>query len=177
MIKKSRKPGLVLGGIVEEEEIDLRGKKLRRKSTARGSVENVLCAVGDITGVDFGEYEVRFNIPGGLPTDGPSAGIAIAIALYSAVTGRAPLPLTAATGEVTIHGEVRPVGGVREKLEAALGAGAVCVLIPLENDDAEFAAQPAVCPVSTLEEAFAIAFDENVSQEKHDVVTITVCTN
>ena len=51
------------------------------------------------------------------------------------------------------------------------------VLIPLENDDAEFAAQPAVCPVSTLEEAFAIAFDEKVSQEKHDVVTITVCTN
>ena len=177
MIKKSRKPGLVLGGIVEEEEIDLRGKKLRRKSTARGSVENVLCAVGDITGVDFGEYEVRFNIPGGLPADGPSAGIAIAIALYSAATGRAPLPLTAATGEVTIHGEVRPVGGVREKLEAALGAGAVRVLIPLENDDAEFAAQPAVCPVSTLDEAFAIAFDEKVSQEKHEMATITVCTN
>ena len=63
-IKKSRKPGLVLGGIVEEEEIDLRGKKLRRKSTARGSVENVLCAVGDITGVDFGEYEVALQHPG-----------------------------------------------------------------------------------------------------------------
>ena len=176
-IRKSRKPGLILGGIVEEEEIDLRTKRLRRKSTARGSVENVLCAVGDMTGVDFGEYEVRFNIPGGLPADGPSAGIAMAIALYSALRGRAPLPLTAATGEVTIHGEVRPVGGVREKLDAALEAGAVRVLIPVQNYDAEFAAEPAVHPVSTLEEVFAVAFDEKVSQEKHEMETISVCTN
>lgn len=176
-LRKSRKPGLILNGIVEEEEIDLRSKRLRKKSTARGSVENVLCAVGDMAGVDFGDYEVRFNIPGGLPADGPSAGIALAIALYSALTGNAPLPQTAATGEVTIYGEVRAVGGVREKLDAALQAGARRVLMPMQNYDAEFAAELAAQPVSTLAEAFAMAFDEKVSQEKHEMATITVCTN
>ena len=159
-LKKSRRPRLVMNGIVEEEELDLRTKRLRRKSTARCSVENVLCAVSDLTGVDFEEYEVRFNIPGGLPADGPSAGIAIAIALYSALSGTPPLSRAAATGEVTIHGEVRPVGGVREKLAAAFEAGAELVLIPTGNDDAEFAAEPRAHAVGTLREAFSLVFGE-----------------
>ena len=152
-----------MNGIVEEEEIDLRSKRLRRKSTARCSVENVLCAISDLTGVDFEEYEVRFNIPGGLPADGPSAGIAIAIALYSALLGAPPLARAAATGEVTIHGEVRPVGGVREKLAAAFEAGADCVLIPAGNDDAEFAAEPRAHAVGTLREAFSLLFGEQAA--------------
>ena len=123
-LKKSRHPGLVLNGIVEEEELDGQSRRLRRKSTARGSVENVLCAVSNLCGVDFSEYEVRFNIPGGYPADGPSAGVAMAVALYSALKNTPPLPLLAATGEVSIHGNVLPVGGVREKIEAAIEAGA-----------------------------------------------------
>ena len=162
-LKKSRRPRLIMNGIVEEEEIDLRSKRLRRKSTARCSVENVLCAISDLTGVDFEEYEVRFNIPGGLPADGPSAGIAIAIALYSALLGAPPLARAAATGEVTIHGEVRPVGGVREKLAAAFEAGADCVLIPAGNDDAEFAAEPRAHAVGTLQEAFSLIFGEQAA--------------
>ena len=105
---------------------------------------------------------MRFNIPGGLPADGPSAGIAIAIALYSALSGTPPLPRAAATGEVTIHGEVRPVGGVREKLAAAFEAGAELVLIPVGHDDAEFAAEPRAHAVGTLREAFSLVFGEQV---------------
>ena len=133
---------LVAAGWLTQEELDGQSRRLRRKSTARGSVENVLCAVSNLCGVDFSEYEVRFNIPGGYPADGPSAGVAMAVALYSALKNRPPLPLLAATGEVSIHGNVLPVGGVREKIEAAIEAGAERVLLPRENYDAEFAAFP-----------------------------------
>ena len=177
-LKKSRTPALVLGGIVEEEELDAQSRRLRRKSTARGSVENVLCAISAYSGIDFSEYEVRFNIPGGMPADGPSAGIAVAIALWSAVTDTPPLPLLAATGEVTIHGDVRPVGGVREKIEAAIEAGAERILLPWENYDPEFSAFPCeILPVATVADVLAIAFFKKVSQQIHEISAVPVCTN
>ena len=177
-LKKSRHPGLVLNGIVEEEELDGQSRRLRRKSTARGSVENVLCAVSNLCGVDFSEYEVRFNIPGGYPADGPSAGVAMAVALYSALKNTPPLPLLAATGEVSIHGNVLPVGGVREKIEAAIEAGAERVLLPRENYDAEFAAFPCeIITVGSVEEAIGAAFFKKVSQQIQEIIPVPVCTN
>ena len=177
-LKKSRHPGLVLNGIVEEEELDGQSRRLRRKSTARGSVENVLCAVSNLSGVDFSEYEVRFNIPGGYPADGPSAGVAMAVALYSALKNTPPLPLLAATGEVSIHGNVLPVGGVREKIEAAIEAGAERVLLPRENYDAEFAAFPCeIITVGSVEEAIGAAFFKKVSQQIQEIIPVPVCTN
>jgi Lon-like ATP-dependent protease len=83
--------------------------------------------------VDAKEYDIHLNFPGGIPIDGPSAGIAIAAAVYSAIMD---LPVNndiAMTGELSIRGKVKPVGGVSEKVEAAKLAGINKVLIPREN--------------------------------------------
>ena len=151
---------LHLGGMVEEEEIDLRTRKLRRKGTARVSAENVREAFRHCFALDCREYDVSFNVPGGVPMDGPSAGIALAVALMSAISGKAPVPLIALTGEITAQGEVRPVGGVREKLAAAVEAGARTLIIPADNWEEGFAKLPAaVCPVKDIAEVMRIAFD------------------
>jgi len=150
---------LTLNGIVDEEELDLRDRKLRRKSMARGSAENVVSAFENHMGIDCGSLHIRFNIPGGVPVDGPSAGVALAVALYSACTGRAADHTLASTGEVTISGDVRPVGGVREKIQAAAEAGAARVLIPLANwEDSYTAMGVTVIPVETLDQVVALAF-------------------
>lgn len=176
-VRKSRRPGLTVNGIVEREELDARGRKLVKKSTARGSVENVLFAVSALLNADLSRYDVRFNIPGGLPADGPSAGVALAIALYSALTGAPPRPLLAATGEVTIHGCVRPVGGVPEKLGAAVEAGASRILIPVDNDEPSLHGGAAeVIAVHALADALPLAFDEKVSHSSTIAPTLTDCT-
>ena len=124
---------LTIGGAADYEEFDLRGRKLGRKSTVFVSVDNVCCAFKKRFCVDCAGYHVRFNVPGGIPMDGPSAGIAFAVALMSALTGKAAEPGIALTGEITAHGEVRAVGGVREKILAAKAAGADTVVIPKAN--------------------------------------------
>ena len=151
---------LHLGGMVEEEEIDLRTRKLRRKGTARVSAENVREAFRRRFALDCRDYDVSFNVPGGTPMDGPSAGIALAVALMSAIAEKAPVPLLALTGEITAQGEVRPVGGVREKLAAAVEAGAQILVIPADNWEEGFAKLPAaVYPVKDIAEVMRIAFD------------------
>ena len=76
---------------------------------------------------------IRIRRPGGIPIDGPSAGAAMFLALYSAYT-ETPVPNTLAlTGEIGLHGQILPVGGVEDKLEAAQQAGATLALIPQEN--------------------------------------------
>jgi len=84
-------------------------------------------------GVNYEDYDIHLNFPGGVPVDGPSAGIAIAAAVYSAIKN---LPISseiAMTGEISIRGKVRPVGGVVAKIEAAKNAGIKKVLIAKEN--------------------------------------------
>jgi Lon-like ATP-dependent protease len=146
---------------------------LKRKSTARGSVENVVAALSRHMKQDCSRAHVRFNIPGGIPVDGPSAGVAMAIALYSALTNRAADHLLAATGEITISGDVRPVGGVREKLEAAAAAGATRVIIPVANWEDDFAdIGVEVLPVEQLAEVVRIAFDEETAALGDTVVPL-----
>jgi len=124
---------LVVTGVVEEEELGNRGKTIRRKSMAKGSVENVLTVLRRIMGVDPRDYDLHVNFPGGAPVDGPSAGVAIATAIYSAITGIPVDNTVAMTGEVSIRGLVMPVGGVVAKVEAARYAGATKVYIPADN--------------------------------------------
>ncbi|MFA7466901.1 MAG: ATP-dependent protease LonB, partial [Desulfotomaculaceae bacterium] len=145
---------LVITGVVDEEELGGRGRTIRRKSMARGSVENVLTVLRYTMDVDYRDYDLHINFPGGAPVDGPSAGVGIATAVYSAITGTLVDNTVAMTGEVSIRGLVLPVGGVVPKVEAAAHAGAKKVFIPAENYQEMFRHFKAaeVVPVETLEE-------------------------
>ena len=102
-------------------------------SMAKDSVFNAASVLRATAGIDAGNFDLHINIVGGGNIDGPSAGLAIFLALYSAIT-KAPLPQdVAVTGELSIQGKVRGVGGIVEKLYAARQAGMRSVLIPREN--------------------------------------------
>ena len=126
-------------GIVDEEETDTGARRFKRRSTAKGSVDNVITVIRKFLGVDPRDYDVHLNFPGGVPIDGPSAGTAIAVAIYSAIMEKPVDNMLAMTGEVSIRGEVKPVGGVPVKLEAAVQAGIKRVLIPEANWQDSFA--------------------------------------
>ncbi len=119
-------------GIVEEEELGQEGHRMRRKSTARGSAENVRTLLERL-GYPLGMRNLHINFPGGSPVDGPSAGAAMALAAISALTGRPVDGSSAVTGEITVQGCIRAVGGVPSKVEAARIAGLRRVYIPSEN--------------------------------------------
>lgn len=128
------KGALTVTGIVEQEELEGRGQKLIKTSSARASVENMITLLNRKFSVDTSRYNIHVNFPGGIPVDGPSAGVAIFTAVYSAIFKNPVPPLIAMTGEISIHGSVKPVGGVLEKVNAAREAGAKTVIIPHEND-------------------------------------------
>ncbi len=124
---------LTVTGVVEEEEMGgIEGKRFRCKSMAKGSVENVFTALRNL-GVEPKDYDIHINFPGGIPIDGPSAGVTMATAIYSAITGKAVDNRVAMTGEISIRGKVKPVGGVPAKINAAKYAGATKVIIPKDN--------------------------------------------
>ena len=82
----------------------------------------------------FTQYNFHIHVPdGATPKDGPSAGITLGIALLSLLTGRAVRPYLAMTGEITLRGKITAVGGIREKVIAALRAGIRQVILPEEN--------------------------------------------
>ncbi len=120
-------------GIIEEEESGTYEKKFKRKSTAKGSVENVITVIRKYLDADPEDYDIHVNFPGGMPVDGPSAGITITTAVYSAITGRPVNNEVAMTGEISIRGKVKPVGGISSKIEAARKAGIKMVIIPEDN--------------------------------------------
>ena len=119
-------------GIVEEEELGAGGHAMRRKSTAHASAENVVTLLRRLGCADE-RTDLHINFPGGAPVDGPSAGIAMAVAAVSALTGRPVDGSAAVTGEIGVQGDALPVGGVPAKVDAARQAGLKRVLIPREN--------------------------------------------
>lgn len=127
------KGSLTVTGVVDEEEISSGSKVIKRKSMARGSVENVLTTLRHTVKVDHRNYDIHINFPGGTPIDGPSAGVAIATAVYSAIKKVPVDNKLAMTGEISIRGSIKPIGGVVAKVEAAKYAGAKRVFIPREN--------------------------------------------
>ncbi|WP_003544929.1 ATP-dependent protease LonB [Desulfotomaculum nigrificans] len=124
---------ITVTGVVEEEELGGGGKRVRRKSMARSSVENVLTVLRRVMEVDPRNYDIHVNFLGSGLVDGPSAGVTIATAVYSAIKGIPVDNTVAMTGEISIRGLVKPVGGVVAKVEAARQAGVKKVFIPKEN--------------------------------------------
>lgn len=154
-------------GIVEEESIGDKGKSIRRKSMAKGSIENVITVLRSM-GVPADEFDIHVNFPGGVPIDGPSAGIAMATGIYSAIYKHPIDHKVAMTGEISIHGNVKPIGGVYPKVKAAKKAGVQKVIIPKENlqgmlkeiKDIE------IIPVTHLSEVFEIALLKEYAEEQ-----------
>ncbi|GBG08773.1 ATP-dependent protease LonB [Paenibacillus sp. MY03] len=162
-------------GVVDEEELGGGSRTLRRKSMAKGSVENVLTVLRRI-GLNPQDFDLHINFPGGTPIDGPSAGIAMATAIASAIREMPIDNKLAMTGEVGIHGNVKPVGGVLAKVEAAFQAGAVQVIIPKENWQAIFADLDGlkVIPVDKVEEVFRHVFPElETAREEKEVPAVS----
>ncbi|MDR7415730.1 MAG: Lon family ATP-dependent protease [Armatimonadota bacterium] len=102
-------------------------------SMAKDSVFNALSVLRKLLGVDLSQYDVHVNVVGGGLIDGPSLGLAITAALASAVQNRPALQNVALTGEVSIQGRVKGVGGIPEKLYGARQAGMRKVILPQEN--------------------------------------------
>lgn len=161
------KGAITVTGIIDEEEMGGGGKKVRRKSTAKGSVENVLTVVRKYFELDTRNYDIHLNFPGGVPIDGPSAGISMVTAIYSAITGMPVDNRVAMTGEVSIRGNVMPVGGITAKLEAAVQAGVSKVIIPKDNWQDQFSKYSIeVIPVDRIEEVIKHAICDSKEGKK-----------
>jgi ATP-dependent Lon protease len=156
---------LAVTGVVEEEEMGGQQRTIRRKSMAKGSVENVMTVLR-ASGIKVDDYDLHVNFPGGTPIDGPSAGISIATAIYSAIHKIPVDNYTAMTGEVSIHGKVKPIGGVVAKVEAARQAGCKQVIIPRDNWQEIFQNYDGVkvVPVEMIEEVFHLALVEKTEE-------------
>ena len=94
---------------------------------------NAAAVMRRVTGKELSDYDVNINFVGGGNIDGPSAGCAITTALISAVSGVPVRQDMALTGEISIQGQVKPVGGVFEKAYGACQAGMKGIIIPNEN--------------------------------------------
>lgn len=160
---------LKVTGVVDEEELKGQGRSLFRKSMALSSAENVLTVLHNLYGFATEEYDIHINFPGGVPIDGPSAGVSMAVALYSALTQKPVDNFLAMTGEISINGRIKPVGGVSDKINAAVQMGLKRVLIPIDNYQNNFAHLPIeVVAISHVEEAFELAFVEEEAQAAQD---------
>jgi len=146
-------------GIIEEEELGNEQRRHRYKSKVRNSIDIVL-AVLQAEGVyDPSQCDLYVHFNSAVPVDGPSAGLAMAIAIYSALR-KIPIPQELGiTGEIGLSGDVRPVGGIQAKLEAAEQSGLRQVLLPIENTkDIQRSQSVEVFGVTTLQEALGRVF-------------------
>ncbi len=158
-------------GVVDEEEMGTAGHIIRRKSMAKGSLENVMTMLSSRFSIDFHKYDIHVNFPGGGPIDGPSAGVSMAIAIYSAIH-RIPVDHTVAlTGEISIRGYVKPVGGVSAKVFAAKQAGVKKVIIPKENwQDLYKNLDMEVIGIETIDQALAKSLLTGKVKEQKETV-------
>ena len=134
---------------------------------AKDSVFNAASVLRAVTGKDIHDFDVHINVIGGGNIDGPSAGTAILSALVSAVTGNKIRQDVAVTGEISLQGRVRPVGGVFEKAYGAKQAGIKTLVIPKENskDIPSDHLGLKIHAVETAEEAFRWIFADKIDAE------------
>ncbi len=159
-------------GDVMKESIDAARSFVRSKATQFG-----------IKPPMFDRKDIHVHVPeGATPKDGPSAGVAMATSIISVLTGIAVRRDVAMTGEVTLRGRVLPIGGLKEKLLAALRAGITTVLIPKDNEK-DLADIPEnvkaglkIVPVSSVEEVLKVALTrmpEPITWEEPEIVPAT----
>ena len=145
-------------GDVMKESIEAATSYVRSKAVSYG-----------IKPTMFEKKHIHVHLPeGGIPKDGPSAGVGMCTAIVSAFTGIPVCKDVAMTGEITLRGRVLPIGGLKEKLLAALRGGIKIALIPKENEK-DLADIPdnvkrglEIIPVSTVEEVLKIALVEKL---------------
>ncbi|MBY6825277.1 Lon family ATP-dependent protease [Clostridium botulinum] len=130
-------------------------------SMAKDSVFNAASVIRAITDKDIKDYDIHVNVIGGGKIDGPSAGVAITLCIISALLNKPIKQDIAVTGEISLRGKVKPVGGIFEKIYGARRKGIKRVLVPKDNEkeiprglkDIE------VKSVSTIEEIMDIVFE------------------
>ncbi|NTW05566.1 MAG: ATP-dependent protease, Lon family [Peptococcaceae bacterium] len=161
-----------LGSLIEIESVAFPAREkgkgaIRFNDTAgsmtKDSVFNAASVIRKVTGEDLHNYDVHVNVLGGAKIDGPSAGVAIFLALYSAILD-IPLPQDIAfTGELSIQGKIKMVGGIPEKVYGARQAGISKVILPLENnkDVPNNLKNIRVEAVSSVEELLSSLFNKN----------------
>lgn len=132
----------------------------------------------------FGKHDIHIHIPeGAVPKDGPSAGITMATAMFSAITGKKVCADLAMTGEITLRGRVLPIGGLKEKLLAAKNAGIHTVLVPKENTkdveeiSSEITKGLEIIPVAHMREVLehAICVEKDACEGVEDCYEKDVC--
>ena len=145
-------------GEVMKESIDAASSFVRSKSPSFGIIPTL-----------FDKYDIHVHVPeGATPKDGPSAGIAMVTSIVSMLSEISIKRDVAMTGEVTLRGNVLPIGGLKEKLLAALRGGIKKVIIPIENvkDLAEIPDNVKndleIIPVTTVEEVLKVALSEKL---------------
>ncbi len=124
----------------------------------------------------FAEHDIHIHVPAGaIPKDGPSAGVTMATALVSLLSSRPVRPLTAMTGEITLSGNVLPIGGVKEKVLAAKRAGVHDVILPAENKmnvDEDLTPEQlenlSIHYVKTIDEVLDLALPSTIIEEHQD---------
>jgi ATP-dependent Lon protease len=164
-IEATRYPGR--GGLVLTGQL---GEVMRESAqTALSLVKSRAPSLG-IDIADVGKYDIHIHVPAGAtPKDGPSAGVAMTMALVSLLTGRTVRSDTAMTGEISLRGLVLPVGGIKEKVIAADRAGLTRVMLParnrrdLEDIPAEVRGRLEIVWLDTVEDAIGAGLDTKVS--------------
>lgn len=148
---------ITVTGAIEEEEFSNNRHKLRRKSSISASVKNMATVMQRAMGIAVRDYNIHINFPNCVPVDGPSAGIAIFCAVYSAIKKIPFSPGITMTGELAICGEVYGVGEVPLKIRAAKDAGAKKVIIPKANWQERFRDYDIeIIPVGTIFEVLDV---------------------
>lgn len=131
-------------------------------SMAKDSVVNASSVIRKITGIDINNYDIHVNVIGGGNIDGPSAGTAITICIMSSILNKKIRQDIAITGEISLSGRVKPVGGVFEKIYGARRKGIKTVIIPKDNekDIPNGLEDIRVIPVENIEEVMKLVFEE-----------------
>lgn len=159
------------GGLIELEAVAFPAEKAGQGtirfndaagSMARDSVFNAASVLRQATGKNLKDYDLHINVVGGGKVDGPSAGVAIYLAILSVIEQKLVCQDVAVSGELSIRGQVKAVGGLSEKLHGARQAGIRKVLIPAENiGDVPLQMDGLdIIPIKNVQEAFAHVFAE-----------------